>query len=157
MQLSASAQFIQPPREKPPPRLLARKRERAFVLSAGLLRSSQPPTQFAAGRMRRRVIDQLAARQNGIDQIQTRRGTVTHRDRDGAVQFDDRRWPLDAPQRIVQSDNLSPIGCRCVGRVRMDRRDGRLQRIWTERREDMARATSCSPSAIRSLSHSAGS
>ena len=80
--------------------------------------------------MRETIIRQFTARENGIDERQARGGTVAHRHRHRAVQFD-HRGRLKLRKQIIQADDLRPVGCGAAGRLRMHRRNRRLQAIRT--------------------------
>ena len=66
-----------------------------------------------------------------VDQLQTRRRTERHRDRDCAIQLDDRRRRKPG-KSIVERGNLLPIRFGSGTRPGMTRRDGGLQRVRTK-------------------------
>ena len=81
--------------------------------------------------MRQVVVLQIAASQDGVDELETGRRAVAHSHRHRAIQLDYRRR-VGAQQDVVESDDLAPV--RGVGsdRVGVHRRDRRLQRIGAE-------------------------
>ena len=81
--------------------------------------------------MRKVIVGKIAAGKDGIDERKTRGGTIAHRDRDGAVQFDHRRR-IDAEQHVVEPGDLAPVGGIGSRRIGMHRGNRRLQRVRTE-------------------------
>ena len=75
---------------------------------------------------------ELAALVEVIHQREAALDPVRHRDRDGPVELDHRRW-MHACEHPVQGGNLPPIRVGGGGRLCVDRRDRRLQRIRTRR------------------------
>ncbi len=70
------------------------------------------------------VILQIAAGKDGVDEREARGGTIAHRDRHRAVQFDDRRR-LDTEQDVVEPCDLVPVrgvGADSIGVYRRNRR-----------------------------------
>src|SRR5581483_10943396 len=71
--------------------LLLRQAERALVRFPRVRDAAEPAAEIGAGGMSEVVFVQVAALEDGIDQREARRRAVTHRDRDGAIELDDRR------------------------------------------------------------------
>src|SRR5438874_8600261 len=66
-----TTQLPQPPFEKPAFGLLLREREGAFVRRACVLGPPEPAAEFGASGMGEMVVGQVAARQNGVHELQS--------------------------------------------------------------------------------------
>jgi len=81
-------QFAQPSIKKAPHRFLSRKAQGLFVSGSRFRCSSEPATHIGSRGVRKVVVSQIAAQQNGIDKCQTSRRSIPHGHGDGTVKFD---------------------------------------------------------------------
>src|SRR3954468_21675934 len=109
---------------------LAGKRQCALERHPRVGDSSQPPAQLGTRRMREAVVAQIAAIEDRVDERQSGRRTVAHRDGDGAIQLDHRRR-VRSQQHLIEAGDLRPVGLGGAGRLGVERRDRRLDRIRT--------------------------
>ena len=77
------------------------------------------------------VVGEIAARENRVDQGETRGWAVTHRDRRRAIQLDDRRG-VHAQQHVIETHDLTPVGPPGVRGLRVDGRNRGLQCVRPE-------------------------
>ena len=77
-----------------------------------------------------RIVEQVATRDNPVNQREPAGGAVAHGDRGRAIQFHHRRR-VEPQHHVVESDDLRPVGRGRRGRFRVHRSDRRLQRIRT--------------------------
>ena len=120
-----------PPCEEAPLGLLLGKVERAFVECSGFSHSSQSPAQVGPRRVSEVVVGEVAAIQDILDQDQPGLRSVSHRNRHGAVQLDHGRRD-QAYQQVVEADDLRPVRSGDAWRLRVHRRDGRLDGVRAE-------------------------
>jgi len=73
-----------------------------------LIRATEPAKQIGARRMREVILAELASAENRIDECQSGRGTVAHRNGRRAIQLDDGRR-LETHQHVVETDDLAPV------------------------------------------------
>ncbi|MCY1402173.1 hypothetical protein D9M71_173090 [compost metagenome] len=77
------------------------------------------------------VVGEVAAFEDGVDHVEAGLRAVAHGKGDGAVEFDHRGW-LDAQQRVVEADDLRPVGAGHVRRRGMHGGNRRLQAVRAE-------------------------
>src|SRR5688572_11935093 len=87
--LRALAELDQPALQEPPLRLAADERERGAIGRRGLVTAIEPAQQIRARGVPQVVVGELALEL--VDERQSGGRTLPHRDRDGAVERDDRR------------------------------------------------------------------
>ena len=114
--------------QKPALRLLFGQVKRPLVGGSGLRRPPQPAAKVGAGGVCESVVAEFATPKNRIDEDKTRSRSVAHGDRDGAVQFDDRRG-AGALEVVVKPDDFRPVGRAGIRRARMNRRNGGLDGV----------------------------
>src|SRR5262250_2797506 len=85
---SSVAELRQAALEKAALRLLSRERERAFVRRASVAGLAEPSAKIGARRVRERIVGEIAAIQDRVDQRQPGHWPVAHRDRGRAIQLD---------------------------------------------------------------------
>ncbi len=129
-------QFAQPSLEKSPLGLLLGETEGALVGGSGFRRSPQSSAEISPCRMCEVIVCQIAPREDGIDEGETRRRAVAHRHRRRAVQLDHWRG-IGLKQHVVECHDLGPVRDGRVGRLGVHRRNRRLDcvRSDTTRRE----------------------
>ena len=89
--------------------------------------------------MQQVVVVERAAGGQGVDQQQPRRRPLGHRDRDGAVERDDRRRQ-HAPELVVEQRDLAPVGRLGARGLCVHGGDRRLQRVGAGRAAQGQRA-----------------
>ncbi len=131
MRSGLTVELSQPLLEKPPFWLLACELERPFVGGARFSRPSQTTAQVGSRGVSQMVVRQFTTSQDVVDDRESGRRSVAHRNRGGTIQFDDWRR-VDLELQIVQRNNLGPVGRGRVLRFGMDGRDRCLKRVRPE-------------------------
>ena len=106
--------------------------ERPPVAARCLVGASEAAQQVGFGRPEQVVVRKFAAPLEVGDEREPGCGTVGHRNRDRAVELDDRPRPRTDERLIVPRDR-APIGCLGAPRARVFGDNRRLQRIRTRR------------------------
>jgi hypothetical protein len=93
--------------------------------------SAEATEEFGACGMGEVIVGQIAAGEDGVDEIEAGLWAIAHGDGDGAIELDDRRG-FDAREKIVEGDDLVPV-CRArAGSVGVNGGDGGLDRVGIE-------------------------
>src|SRR5262249_26835157 len=106
-------------------------RRRALEFFARFVASSELREEIAAHAREKMIRRERRLVRERVDQREPRIGPVRHRDRDRAIQLDDRRL-RELRERVVERDDALPIRLRGRACARMAARDRSLQRVRTE-------------------------
>src|SRR5262249_60823698 len=88
-----------------------------------------PKLKLAHRREVKGITGKTVALRDRVDLLQPALRAIALRDRDGAVERDD-RGRTDSHQRVVKRHDRLPIRVLGLGSGRVDRGDGRLQMVW---------------------------
>jgi hypothetical protein len=112
IQSSASlrrSNFAKPPFEVPALAIVGYHSQRSRITASCFFEQSQSPQQISASGMEQMIAVEIARGGNLLDKNKPRLGSVRHRNRHRPVQGDNRRG-VDPFQKVVEPDNLRPVG-----------------------------------------------